>query len=490
MNAMCVLPFCILACMSYIAKKDLFRTKPLLEYLLNRCTLGNSSGYIFYLVLVVLALIGILGYITFTNQGQTQVLAARELKKLQTSLLAESGLSKAQYFLNGGDPKGIMWETRGMDDSIAGKGTIHVSAIRFGGFTKMSSAGTRFGMTCSIAGVAGRDLMDEMKPVITLTGGIPGLVLDESTTITGNIVLSGGYLARGKNKQPVKDAQKWVAVKKSPRLPFDVMPLKMFIDTLSAGRISSLSSPRAYQGSLTIDNTNDTIIKNRDSLVVLGNCTISGGQFSGKTIICAGFMSVGEKVECSDVAFLAESLEVKGGKSDLCLFCSDRNMKINGGNHNSQFISTDTIFVAKEATFKKLTVWMSFRTLKRDTLKTGGVVFAGNGNYSGCCLSFQDSTQKEKRVPDMTAVLLGKNSTYCGSIITDGNIEINTNSIAGHVWAGLIKTTEENKMQYVNFLFRTKVKAPVKEPPFLLVGGPPVKLSIEGMRREYGKSGK
>jgi hypothetical protein len=453
----------------------------------TRSRINNSSGYIFYLVLVVLALIGTLGYITLTNTGQTQVLAARELKKLQTSLLAESGLIKAEYFLNGGDVKGILWETKGMVDSIAGKGEICVKAARFGGFTKISSAGSRQGMTCFLSGIAGRELMEEMQPVITLFGGIPGLVIDENTAITGKVVLSGGYLARGKNKQPIKEAYKWVSVKKSQHLPFDITPIKSFIDTLSAGRISLLSYPKAFQGSLTIDKSNDTIITNHDSLVVVGNCIISEGKFFGKTIVCAGFMSIGDNVECSEASFLAESLEVKGGKSDLCLFYSDKNMKIGRGCHNSQFISTDTIFVGKDAKFEKLTVWMSFRTLKRDTLKTGGVVFAENGDYSGCCLSFQDSTQKEKRIADMPVVVLGKNSVFNGSIITDGNVEINNNNITGHVWAGLIKTTEENKMQYVNFLFKTKIKAPIREPPFLLVGGAPVRLNYYETKRNYSQ---
>ena len=52
-----------------------------------------------YLVLVVLGIFGILGFITFSNRGQTQILAARELKNLQTTLLAESGLAKAEYYL-------------------------------------------------------------------------------------------------------------------------------------------------------------------------------------------------------------------------------------------------------------------------------------------------------------------------------------------------------------------------------------------------------
>jgi hypothetical protein len=69
LNPINVFPFCILVCTPYIAKKDLFRTKPLLEYFLNHCILGCSSGYVMYLVMVVLAPIGTLGYITFTNKG-------------------------------------------------------------------------------------------------------------------------------------------------------------------------------------------------------------------------------------------------------------------------------------------------------------------------------------------------------------------------------------------------------------------------------------
>jgi hypothetical protein len=449
---------------------------------------NNSSGYVLYIVLVVLAIVGTLGYITFTDRGQARMLAARELKKIQTSLLAESGLTKAEYFMGGGDPKGILWETKGVTDSIAGHGTIHLEAMRFGAFAKVLAAGSRQGMSCDIAGIAGRDIIKEMRPVLTLTGGIPGLIIEDNTAIKGNIVLSGGYLYRGKNRQPVKGAEKWVSIRKSPRLPFDVTPIKTYIDTLSCRRISLLSGPKVIQGNVTLDKSNDTLIGKRDSLVVLGNCAIINVKIEKKTIICAGFLSIADSAECTESSFLAESLEVKAATTGLCLFYSDKNLKVTAGSHNSQFISTDTIFVAKDAKFGELTVWLSYCTLKKDTLKTGGVVFSENGNYSGCCLCFQDSLQKAKRIADMAVVSLGKKSSFKGSIITDGNVDINADTITGHVWASLIKTTGENKMQYINYLFKSGLSLPSAEPPFLLVGSAPVKLNIREARKEYGNT--
>jgi len=277
--------------------------------IVNRFVFRNSPGYVMYLVLVVLGILGILGFITFSNRGQTQILAARELKNLQTTLLAESGLAKAEYYLGGGDAKGILWETRGMDDSIGGKGKIHVEATRYGGFTRISSAGFRQGGTCVLSGMAGRDLLQNMTPVITLTGGIPGLVIDQSTSITGNVVLSGGYLGIGKSKQQVKGSNKWVLATKSPRLPFDVAPIRSVIDTLTAIKAALLSYRNAFQGDMTIDSTNDSLARNRDTLVVLGNCTVSGGRIDNKIVVCAGLLSVESKVECTGTRFLADSID-------------------------------------------------------------------------------------------------------------------------------------------------------------------------------------
>ncbi len=450
--------------------------------------LRDSSGYAMYLVLIVLSIIGILGYITFTNQGETRMLAARELKKLQTSLLAESGLAKAEYFLNGGDPKGILWETTGMDDSIRGNGEIHLEAMRFGGFTKITSIGARNKFSCTIQGLAGRELPGNLSPVLTLAGGIPGLVLDDVSLINGTVVIHGGYVGRGKNKQRITGSEKWVRVMNSPKLPFDVTPILQLMDSLSAGRIALLSQSQAIRGDVTINPSNDTLL-GRDTLVVVGNCSILGVSVTDKTIACAGYLSVDGNAQCAGSAFSAESLTVGACSTDECLFCSDRNLTVAAGHHNSQFLSTDTIFVKKAATFDNLSAWISFRTLKPDTLKSGGVVFERGGTYAGCCVSFTDSTEKPKRSEDLPAVNLGQNSTFNGCIITDGNANIDSTKITGHVWAGLLKTTGPNNVQYINYLFATRLGAPKTELPFLLVrqndGEKSIKLAFWERKRNY-----
>jgi hypothetical protein len=443
-----------------------------------------NSGYVMYVVLIVLAITGTLAYGMITNRGQTQELAAREMKKLQVALLAESGLTKAEYFLNRGDGQGLAWQTTGMGDTFGNSGSMYLEVKRFGGFVRVSSTGKRDGNSCTINSIVGRDLLKNLKPVLTITGGLSNLLIDDDTRITGAVVLSGGYCEKSNTRQPIAAMAKFASVRKSPTLPFDAMPIKTFIDTISAQRIALLSDPLAVHGDIVINSSNDTLLK-REKLVVVGNCTIHGTIVNGKTIICAGFLSLSDSTSCLESTILAESLEVKNATSDRCLFYSEKNLKISGGMQNSQFICEDTIFVGKETKSGALSTWISIRTLKRDTLKTGGVVFEENGQYRGCCLSFTDSTERGKIIQDGPVITLGKRSSYNGCMITDGNIDIDTCKITGHVWAGVIVT---NKDQYKNYLFSVQIAEPKAEPPFMLVGEMPVTLNMYSMTRKFLKT--
>jgi hypothetical protein len=448
--------------------------------------LAGESGYIYYIVVVVLSILGTLSYITITNRGQTQILASRELAKLQTSLLAESGIKRAEYYLNGNDGKNLFWETSasGIEESLGTSGSLHLTAQRFGVFEKISSTGTRLAMSCIISGVAGRDVPEILLPALTMTGQIPGLIIDNSTAIDGKVVLSNGFVYRGKERGKVMGAEKWVTIRQSPDLPFDIAPIRAVLDTLGKNRIAWLSDSNAIRGDVVIDNSGDSLLK-RDRVVIVGNCTIRGIAVISKTISCAGVLSIEDSTRCVESSFLSDSLAIKNVRSEMSLFFSEKVLHIDGGNHNSQFISNDTIFVQKNAGFGQLSAWISHRIIKKDSVVSGSVVFEREGTYNGNCLCFSDSAKLIKQRSDRPVISLGRKSVYCGTIITDGDIDFQECTINGHVWAKVIKTVNEKGELYINYVFKSRISAPKTEPPFMLAGEAPVRLRFEGEKRVY-----
>ena len=141
--------------------------------------------------------------------------------------------------------------------------------------------------------------------------------------------------------------------------------------------------------------------------------------------------------------FLCKQVIISDGKTDRCVFFSDSILQIKGGAHNAQFFSNDSILIGKDAQFDAGALWVSHRMQDSDTTLTGGIVFPEKGTINGHVICFTDSIEDNSEVRVGPAVILGEQSTFNGTIITDGDISMKKVAINGHIWARSIVTVDD-----------------------------------------------
>lgn len=457
-------------------KSKICNLKSKIVNLLSTFFKANSSGYSLYLVLVVLVVAGVLFSITLKTSLTAHVFSVRHVQSLQAKLLAHSGIARAEYFLNGGDGHDLYWKTDNFEEKIEDFGNISLSCIRFGAFARVISTGKRLKKECTFRGLLARDVPQNIKPAITLTGHVGGLVLDRNTSLEGKVVIHHGEVRRGKRRDRIPGSDKWTIIRESPPLPFDIEILKSVFDDLNKQLLSSPSSPEAIKGNYSINNANDSILL-QEKIVVIGDCSIGKVKLNNLTLISSGTITLENGAECNDVTFISNKLTISGGVTDRCLFFTKDIQHIKSGYHKSQFFSSDSIKIEKDATFSESNIWVCHRKLTSDTTITGGIYFPYGSKISGHCICFSDTTEKGSVPYAGPSIIIGRNSSYTGCIVTDGDIDINSVKFKGHIWARSL-TTKESDILYKNWIINCSVSPLDKDVSFPLLGDLPAKVSL------------
>lgn len=427
--------------------------------------LTSNSGYALYLVLVVLFVAGILFSVSIRSSGAAHIQSVRHVQYLQAGLLAQSGIARAEYFLNGGDGKDLNWETEEFKEKIGNYGTIIMSCRPFGLFSRVASTGSRFDKSYSLKCIMGRDVPRDLEPVITLTGHVGGLVLSQGTTIDGKVVLHHGTVKRGNNKSPIPNAQTWVTQRESPPIPFDIEKISEFMENATE-RVSD-----------NHNNEPESSAVQNDFSVMHGDYDVGQNTITDRKLIVTGALTMGRGAVCRGSMFLCKQVTITDGKTDKCVFFSDSLLQIKGGAHAAQFFSNDSIIIGKDARFDAGALWVSHRVQNSDTTLSGGIVFPEKVTLNGHVICFTDSIEDNSEVRVGPAVVLGEQSAFNGTIITDGDISMKNIAINGHIWARSIVTIDD-KISYKNWLLGCTVKKLKDNIPFPLLGDTPVKVSL------------
>jgi hypothetical protein len=441
-----------------------------------RHPLTSEQGYTLYLVLLILTVAGTLFTISLTSAAHVRVLTARHLQGLQARLLAASGLARTEYFLNGGDGHDLHWETHSFTEPVPGFGRIRIRCLRYGAFSRVSSTGIRLEKKHVLDGLLGRDVPAMLDPVLTLTSHAGGLVLEGGTRIGGKVVLHHGAVKRGRARIPLRGFRGWTDYRESPSLPFDVTPLADFMDRCAEQIAASLADSTAIRGDMRLTGKPDGPWSAK-RVVVLGDCLIAGGPLEDATVIAAGTITLADKASCLGTTFLSEKIVIEGGTTRRCLFYSDTAMSIDGGTHASQFFCNDSITVGDDATFRPVSVWVSHRRLVRDTVLGGGVFFADRARVSGHVICYSDTGTTRRGIREGAAIRIGTGSTVEGTLITDGDIDIQRLRLKGHIWARSI-TTLRDETSYINWLFDCVLEPAAHEMVFPLVGDVPARVRL------------
>lgn len=439
----------------------------------------SEAGYTIFLVLVLISLIGILFSVVNQETNLVNLTTSREIHRVQARLLAESGITRAEYFLSGGDGHTILWESDGCDEPVESFGAIHLECRRFGLFAKLISQGTRIRTTNTITAIAGRTIPESFRPVLTLSGKVGGLALMPASRIKGTVVLSHGRVCQGESSREVKDKNLIVTIKESPALPFDSSQAISVVKQLENEFKEACSLKTVVTGSVTLSTEKDPLV-NGSTLVVSGDCRIDKGDYGEKTVFAGGTILLTGAARCTVCKFYAKRIVIDGGLSDKCVFFSKETMNIKGGSYNSQAFCTDSLLTSKKVTFGPMSLLMQLREGAADS--TVAVSFAPNTIIRGTIICCSDSIARTHAKG--TSVIFGKGCVLNGICMTDGDIDINGVTVYGRLWARSI-VTSDGKKAYVNYCFDTHIEEPRVEMVFPLIGISPASLIIEKISDQY-----
>jgi hypothetical protein len=451
----------------------------------------NNPGYVLYLVLIVLSILGVLASIVLFSVRSVALSAITDSKKYQARLLAESGLARAEYFLNGGDGHTMEWETDSLVEAIPSIGIINVACKRFGAYDRIVCTGKRLSTSCSITGLMGRNAPDNLKAVLTLTGSIRGLVICRPMQLRGIVVLTNDSVYQSDNSGGGPKKMHDPGIKTvnfiSDSLPFPSAPL----DTVFAKMKNALSSgtydSNALQGNAVITGSRDSILR-WPCVMVVGDCEFRNSAVADKIILSNGEIILGDSVTAVSCMFMAKKMTVRGGSTENCLLYSSGKMLLSGGAHDSQFFSEDSIVVGKNASFGAMTLLVSRKNIARsksDTVPHGGIYYEEAGTFTGCALCYSDTSALKGKGFRGPSVVIADNCALTGFLITDGDIEIGDDVIEGRLWAKQVVGRKKNGEKRTNWLYARSIVALQRDMPFPLLGNAPMKIKKTILKCEY-----
>ncbi len=441
----------------------------------------SNDGYILYLVLFLLTICGVLATVALATVKSVTLDVIRRQQRLQARLLAESGIERAEFFLNGGDGHDLSWETPGLDEDMEPYGSIHLESSRFGGYARVKSVGTCRRSEHALRVLLGRDIPPELGPTVTLTGRIGGLIIDRNSALTGTVVLHHGDVRAGdvnsRSRTHIRGAEAWMRHEESPPLPFDIGPL----DTVMAGYAAMLTrapdDTSARMGPVTMGET----ASDSDTVVVIGDLTVTGTLRNASAVV-TGTLAMASGAECRGCFFVAQDLRVEGGDTYGCLFFTPGKQVVEGGVHASQLLCEDSIVIAREVTFISPTFMVSHRLLVSDTALSGGIVTGDGCWIEGHLLCYTDSADAAVVPSPGPAIALGKGCHVSGSVLTDGDVRMKDVTIDGHLWCHLI-LAEHDQKPWKNWLLGCTLGPLRRNVPFPLLGETPAKVGIVGVKQ-------
>lgn len=436
----------------------------------------KNDGYTLYTVLLILTISSILFSVSLYQIQSVRIQSLSEKKRLQARMLAESGISRAEFFLNGGHGHSMNWVTDRFEENIDNIGKINISVEKFGLFSRLHSRGEHKNTVCSISGLISRGVPEVLEPSLTLTGHVGGLVLAENSIINNYIVLHHGTVFQNARGNPFRDYQNRLILRESPSLPFDIVSVLKLFERLSGG----MSDSKISVNHSKTEDDNSTL--KTDDVVIQGNYELTSGQISNSKIVVHGTLIIKSSVKVHNSELFASRIVIQNGTTEKCLFYSENGIQIDNGYHDSQFFACDSIKIGSKARTGLMNVFFALRDAHNDSTVCGGLFVEQGSKLKGTMISMLAPAAKTKATTP--SILLGEGGCITGVIITDHDMDMKNVSIEGHVWARSIVTRYENK-SYKNYLFKTSIRQSEKTLAFPLIGNSPVKVCYSETNSEY-----
>ena len=438
---------------------------------------ANRRGYTLYLVMLILAVAGILFSITIADIRRVRVTSKKEVQRTQAKLLAQSGMMRTEYFLNGGDGHSPAWETDNYEEKVDTFGVINLKVEKFGLFSRVISTGRRLTTGYTLTGLFGRTVPRELEPSLTLTGHVGGLILHKGSSVEGKIVLHHGYVYARKKGTPLPDYTRRLILRESAPLPFDSLELPRIFESYLSKRKSARSQSSGSAGPILLDGSNDSLLGIKP-LIVNGDCRITAPRCNGAEIAVSGTCTIEPAAGVYNSFCTASRVIINGGTTESSFFFSEQTIMVNRGNHNSQFLACDSIVIKNEASTGPMALFAAYREkVQKDSfnLITGGIYSDPDMKLKGVFLSCS-----EPGIPYSSmspSIVIGNGCRIDGVVVTDGDCFLQDAAVTGRLWARAI-VARDDEGSYTNYLVNSSIRLPVSETPFPLLGELPMKIAI------------
>ncbi|MBN2037951.1 MAG: hypothetical protein JW768_14515 [Chitinispirillaceae bacterium] len=156
--------------------------------------LKGESGFVIYLVLVIVFVIGLYAEIIITSQYSSTVRSRRDIHKLQAYVNAYSGLNLAQAFAAGYDSRGPGWQTQELKRIVGENGLFVISSFHDAGWLRVKSRGIFLKDTIVLNGVLGQKAPSFTDNALNIQSSAADIVITDRAKVMGNIGTTGGKI--------------------------------------------------------------------------------------------------------------------------------------------------------------------------------------------------------------------------------------------------------------------------------------------------------
>lgn len=175
--------------MNKIVKK---RLKRFIEQVLNSMPLNREGGFVIYLVLIIVFIIGLYAEIIITSQYSSTIRSRHDLHKLQALICAYSGLNLAQAFAAGQDGHGPGWETQELKHTICDNGCFTITSFHDAGWLRVRSKGFYLKDTVVLNGVLGQTPPSIAENALNIQKSAADVVIADRARVMGDMATKGG----------------------------------------------------------------------------------------------------------------------------------------------------------------------------------------------------------------------------------------------------------------------------------------------------------
>jgi hypothetical protein len=246
----------------------------------------HTSGYILYTRLILSSISFIIFLVTLYSIRSALHVTSKASGTSQANQLAQSGLSRAEYFLNGNDGHSISWETDNYEEHPNNFGSIKISIKKYGFYSRILSVGQRKMSFDSLSGLAGRTVPEVFKHAMVLTSVSGGCLFLENSAVQGTIVLHHGYITnKPHGRRPIPGYEKNTFTFPSPDVPFDSIAYANTIQSILNDNPPDDRAPDHRRKVTTSNAPEDSLLVSENTILISGDFTIKNPVSHRKIIV-------------------------------------------------------------------------------------------------------------------------------------------------------------------------------------------------------------